>query len=72
MITTIYRPRRYPCREGRPPEGTFCLPSAARPDFASWTRIGLEDTLVGPAGEPISGNADLVRLALTVWTAAVS
>ena len=29
------------------------------------TRVGLEDTLTGPAGEPVTGNADLVRLALT-------
>jgi uncharacterized protein (DUF849 family) len=29
------------------------------------TRAGLEDTLTGPAGEPVTGNADLVRLALT-------
>jgi uncharacterized protein (DUF849 family) len=36
------------------------------------TRIGLEDTLVGPAGEPITDNADLVRQALAVWTAAAS
>jgi uncharacterized protein (DUF849 family) len=28
------------------------------------TRIGLEDTTVGPAGEAVTGNADLVRLAL--------
>jgi uncharacterized protein (DUF849 family) len=34
------------------------------------TRIGLEDTLVGPAGEPITDNAYLVRQALAVWTAA--
>lgn len=34
------------------------------------TRIGLEDTVVGPAGEPILDNADLVRQALAVWTAA--
>lgn len=27
------------------------------------TRIGLEDTLTGPDGEPVSGNADLVRYA---------
>ncbi|GAA3160128.1 3-keto-5-aminohexanoate cleavage protein [Planomonospora alba] len=27
------------------------------------TRIGLEDVLHGPAGEPVRGNADLVRLA---------
>ncbi len=34
------------------------------------TRIGLEDTLVGLAGEPIADNAYLVRQALAVWTAA--
>ena len=34
------------------------------------TRIGLEDTLTGPAGEPVSGNADLVRLALATLQAA--
>jgi uncharacterized protein (DUF849 family) len=34
------------------------------------TRVGLEDTLVGPAGESISGNADLVQRALQVWSAA--
>ncbi|MDR7327635.1 3-keto-5-aminohexanoate cleavage protein [Catenuloplanes sp. NPDC020197] len=33
------------------------------------TRIGLEDTVTGPAGEPVAGNAALVRHALTVWTA---
>jgi uncharacterized protein (DUF849 family) len=36
------------------------------------TRIGLEDTTVGPAGEPVTDNADLVRRALTVWTAAAA
>jgi uncharacterized protein (DUF849 family) len=30
------------------------------------TRIGLEDTATGPAGQPVSGNADLVRLALAL------
>ncbi len=34
------------------------------------TRIGLEDTIVGPGGEPVPDNADLVRLARAVWTAA--
>ncbi|MEU8660418.1 3-keto-5-aminohexanoate cleavage protein [Actinoplanes philippinensis] len=33
------------------------------------TRIGLEDTLTGPGGEPVTGNADLVRHALTVRAA---
>jgi uncharacterized protein (DUF849 family) len=36
------------------------------------TRIGLEDTTVGPRGEPVIDNADLVRRALAVWTAAGS
>jgi uncharacterized protein (DUF849 family) len=35
------------------------------------TRIGLEDTITGPAGEPVTGNADLVRLALTTRQRAV-
>jgi uncharacterized protein (DUF849 family) len=34
------------------------------------TRIGLEDSLVGPAGEPAIDNADLVRQALATWSAA--
>jgi len=34
------------------------------------TRIGLEDTTVGPDGQPVSGNAELTRLALATWTAA--
>jgi uncharacterized protein (DUF849 family) len=34
------------------------------------TRIGLEDTTVGPDGQPVSGNAELTRLALAAWTAA--
>jgi hypothetical protein len=29
------------------------------------TRIGLEDVLHGPAGDPVSGNAELVRLVLS-------
>jgi uncharacterized protein (DUF849 family) len=34
------------------------------------TRIGLEDTTVGPDGGPASDNAELVQLALAEWTAA--
>jgi uncharacterized protein (DUF849 family) len=34
------------------------------------TRIGLEDTITGPGGEPVSGNAELIRQALTIWDAA--
>ncbi|MFB9447629.1 3-keto-5-aminohexanoate cleavage protein [Dactylosporangium vinaceum] len=36
------------------------------------TRIGLEDTLTGPDGEPVADNAELVRLALSVWSSARS
>ena len=39
--------------------GTLGLPS----------RIGLEDTTVGPGGAPVSGNAELMQLALGVWAA---
>jgi uncharacterized protein (DUF849 family) len=34
------------------------------------TRIGLADTTTGPEGQPVSGNAELTRLALAIWTAA--
>jgi uncharacterized protein (DUF849 family) len=33
-------------------------------------RAGLEDSLAGPDGGPVSGNAELVELALAAWTAA--
>lgn len=33
-------------------------------------RVGLEDTLAGPGGRPVSGNAELMELALAAWTAA--
>ncbi|MGY0235359.1 3-keto-5-aminohexanoate cleavage protein [Longispora urticae] len=33
------------------------------------TRIGLEDTTTDPDGAPVTGNAELVRRALTTWTA---
>jgi uncharacterized protein (DUF849 family) len=48
-------------------EGEGCWPlvaQAAREGLP--TRIGLEDTTAGPDGEPVSGNAELVRLALAV------
>jgi uncharacterized protein (DUF849 family) len=35
-------------------------------------RIGLEDVLTGPAGQPVADNAELVRLALGVWSDAAS
>lgn len=34
------------------------------------TRIGLEDITTGPGGQPVTGNAELIRLALATWTAA--
>ncbi len=36
------------------------------------TRIGLEDTLAGPAVGAVSGNAELISLALAAWTAAAA
>jgi uncharacterized protein (DUF849 family) len=35
-------------------------------------RIGLEDVLTGPAGQPVADNAELVRLALGVWSDAAT
>ncbi|HTZ91472.1 MAG TPA: 3-keto-5-aminohexanoate cleavage protein [Streptosporangiaceae bacterium] len=32
------------------------------------TRIGLEDTTTGPAGSAVTSNAELVQLALSLWT----
>ncbi len=52
-------------------EGTGCWPLvryAGQRGLA--TRIGLEDTLTGPAGELAGGNGDLVRAALGVLAAA--
>ena len=34
------------------------------------SRIGLEDTLAGPYGEAVTGNAELVRLGLAAWRSA--
>ncbi|HKT02059.1 MAG TPA: 3-keto-5-aminohexanoate cleavage protein [Rugosimonospora sp.] len=52
-------------------EGDACWPLVAHAGrLGLATRIGLEDTTVGPAGEPVVDNADLVRRALTVWSAA--
>jgi uncharacterized protein (DUF849 family) len=34
------------------------------------TRVGLEDTTTGPDGQQVSGNAELVSLALGEWTSA--
>jgi uncharacterized protein (DUF849 family) len=51
-------------------EGDLCWPMVALAGRLGLpTRIGLEDTLTGPAGEPVEDNAALVRHALTVWAA---
>ncbi|GAB3824098.1 3-keto-5-aminohexanoate cleavage protein [Dactylosporangium cerinum] len=51
-------------------EGERCWPMVALAGRLGLpTRIGLEDTLTGPDGAPVSGNAELVRHALSVWAA---
>jgi uncharacterized protein (DUF849 family) len=52
-------------------EGKQCWPMVALAGRLGLpTRIGLEDTLTGPDGAPVADNAELVRLALSVWSAA--
>ena len=54
-------------------EGQTCWPlirHAGRLGLA--TRVGLEDTLAGPDGDPVSGNAELTSLALAAWTDAAA
>ncbi|GAA2395187.1 3-keto-5-aminohexanoate cleavage protein [Dactylosporangium salmoneum] len=52
-------------------EGERCWPMVALAGRLGLpTRIGLEDTLTGPDGAPVPGNAALVHLALSVWSAA--
>ncbi|HTJ36883.1 MAG TPA: 3-keto-5-aminohexanoate cleavage protein [Dactylosporangium sp.] len=54
-------------------EGPLCWPMVALAGRLGLpTRIGLEDTLTGPGGEPVADNAALVRLALSVWSAGAS
>jgi uncharacterized protein (DUF849 family) len=51
--------------------GSTCWPLVAEAGrLGLSTRIGLEDTLVGPPGRAAVDNADLVRMALTCWQAA--
>ena len=51
-------------------EGPACWPLIAHAGTLGLpTRIGLEDTAAGPDGSAVSGNAELVRLALRTWTA---
>lgn len=52
-------------------EGEVCWPMVALAGRLGLpTRIGLEDTLTAPDGAPVTGNAELVRHALSVWAAA--
>jgi uncharacterized protein (DUF849 family) len=54
-------------------EGPACWPLVAHAGRLGLpTRIGLEDTVVGPAGEPVADNAELVRLGLAVWSGTVT
>jgi uncharacterized protein (DUF849 family) len=54
-------------------EGESCWPLVAHAGLLGLaTRIGLEDVLAGPRGEPVADNAELVRLALVEWTVAPS
>jgi uncharacterized protein (DUF849 family) len=51
-------------------EGEQCWPMVALAGRLGLpTRIGLEDTLTDPGGHPVSGNAELVRQALSMWAA---
>jgi uncharacterized protein (DUF849 family) len=49
-------------------EGVACWPLVAHTGRLGLpTRIGLENSLIGPRGTPAESNADLVHQALTVW-----
>ena len=52
-------------------EGDACWPLVAHAGALGLpSRIGLEDTLTGPYGEAVTGNAELVRLGLAAWRSA--
>jgi hypothetical protein len=54
-------------------EGTACWPLIAHAGTIGLpSRIGLEDTITGPDGSPVSGNAELVQLALPLWQASAT
>jgi hypothetical protein len=54
-------------------EGAGCWPLVAHAGrLGLATRIGLEDTTVGPDGRSVTDNAELVRLGLEHWTAAAA
>jgi len=49
-------------------EGPACWPLVGHAGALRLpTRIGLEDTTVGPDGTAVSGNAELVQLGLRIW-----
>ena len=50
-------------------EGPSCWPLIAHAGrLRMATRVGLEDTLACLDGSPVTGNADLVRLAMPIWS----
>jgi uncharacterized protein (DUF849 family) len=52
-------------------EGDACWPLVAHAGTLGLpSRIGLEDTLSGPYGQAVTGNAELVRLGLAAWRSA--
>lgn len=54
-------------------EGDTCWPliqHAGRLGLA--TRVGLEDAIAGPGGQPVSGNGELTSAARAMWTAAAA
>jgi len=54
-------------------EGPSCWPLIAHAGALGLpTRIGLEDTIVGPSGCAVRGNAELVQLALQTWRASTA
>jgi len=54
-------------------EGPTCWPLIAHAGMLGLpTRIGLEDTTIGPHGSTVDGNAELVEVALQIWTASAA
>ncbi|MBO0824355.1 MAG: 3-keto-5-aminohexanoate cleavage protein [Actinobacteria bacterium] len=54
-------------------EDESCWPLVAHAGLLGLpTRIGLEDVLAGPQGQPVADNAELARMALVEWTVAPS
>jgi uncharacterized protein (DUF849 family) len=54
-------------------EGGSCWPLISHAGALGLpARIGLEDTTTGPYGEAVTGNGELVRLALTAWRSAAA